>query len=172
MTITSLARNATFALLAIGTAPTYAATLLGETLKANIVISGEDDNGSYILPVLVGPVVIGAGGYARDIPVFKQLTEDGFSTPSNQISGDVLVDVTANAISVTMNGQVQPYELETQFLGIGGSSFMITSDIDSAIGVMSGVNMDLFNSFTPHSVDFATFYLGFQPAYRLRRPRH
>lgn len=28
---------------------------------------------------------------------------------------------------------------------------------------MSGVNLDLFDSNTPHSVDFATYYLGFQP---------
>jgi hypothetical protein len=163
MTVTSLVRNAAFALLAVGTAPTYAVTLFGETLNANIVISGEDDNGFYTLPVLVGSVMVGPGGYFQDIPVFKQLTEDTFSTPTNQIDGDVLVDITANAISVTMNGQVQPYELESQFSGIGGSSFMITSDIDSATGVLSGVNMDLFNSFTPHSLDFATFYLGFQP---------
>ena len=28
---------------------------------------------------------------------------------------------------------------------------------------MAGVNLDLFSNFTPNSVDFATFYLGFQP---------
>lgn len=28
---------------------------------------------------------------------------------------------------------------------------------------MSGVNLDLFDTNTLHSVDFATFYLGFQP---------
>lgn len=144
-------------------APAASATLFGETLDANITITGQDDNGFYTLPVLVGPVVVGASGFSDNIPVFKQLTEGGFSTPTNQITGNVIVSIGADTISVEMQGQVQPFELESKFSGIGGASFQIANDADSAARVMSGVNLDLFDSNTPHSVDFATYYLGFQP---------
>jgi hypothetical protein len=143
--------------------PAASATLFGETLDANITISGEDDNGFYTLQVLDGPVVVGASGFSDTIPVFKQLTEDGFATASNQITGDVIVAIGADTISVEMQGQVQPFELESKFSGIGAASFQIAADADSATGVMSGVNLDLSDSDTAHSVDFATFYLGFQP---------
>jgi hypothetical protein len=152
---------AAFALL--GAVPAAGATLFGETLGTNIAITGEDDNGSYTLPVLTGPVIVGPSGFSDNIPVFKQLTQDGFSTASNQIDGNVIVDIGANTISVEMLGQVQPFELESQFSGIGGSSFHIVSIADSATGVIDVVNMILFSNFTPHSVDFATLYLGFQP---------
>ncbi len=143
--------------------PATSATLFGETLDANITITGQDDNGFYTLPVLVGPVVVGASGFSDSIPVFKQLTEDGFATPTNQITGNVIVNIGAESISVEMKGQVQPFELESTFSGIGGTSFQIANDVDSATGAMSGVNLDLFDTNTLHSVDFATFYLGFQP---------
>jgi hypothetical protein len=58
---------------------------------------------------------------------------------------------------------VQPFQLESIFSDIGGASFQIASVVDSATGVISGVNLDLSHSNTAHSVDFATFYLGFQP---------
>jgi hypothetical protein len=149
--------------LAAGISPAASSTMLGETLNANIAITGQDDHGSYTVQVLNGPITVGAGGFSHDYTVFKQLTQGGFSTASNTINGDVLVQITGNAISVTMNGQVQPFELETQISGIGGASFMITNDVDSAGGILAGVNQELFHSFTDHSVDFATFYLGFQP---------
>lgn len=144
-------------------APAASATLFGETLDANITITGQDDNGFYMLPVLVGPVVVGASGFSDSIPVFKQLTEGGFSTPSNQITGNVIVSIGSNTISVEMQGQVQPFQLESIFSDIGGASFQIASVVDSATGVLSGVNLDLSHSNTAHSVDFASFYLGFQP---------
>jgi hypothetical protein len=144
-------------------APAASATLFGETLDANVTITGQDDNGFYSLPVLVGPVVVGASGFSDNIPVFKQLTEGGFATATNQIVGNVIVNIGADTISVEMQGQVQPFELESTFSGIGASSFQIANDADSATGLMSGVNLDLFDSETVHSVDFATDYLGFQP---------
>ena len=145
----------------LSAAPTGAATLIGQTIDASINITGEDDNGFYTLPVLTGPITIsGPGDFTQTIAVFKQLTEDGFSTPTNQINGDVVVDISANAISVTMQGQVQPFELESVFSGVSGP---IVGDADSASGLISGVNLDLFNNFTSSSVDSATFYLGFQP---------
>jgi hypothetical protein len=150
-------------LVLVQAAPAASATLFGETLDANITITGQDDNGFYTLPVLVGPVVVGASGFSDTIPVFKQLTEDGFATASNQITGNVIVTIGAETISVEMQGQVQPFELESKFSGIGAASFQIAADADSATGTMSGVNLDLFDSDTSHSVDFATFYLGFQP---------
>jgi hypothetical protein len=144
-------------------APAASATLFGETLNANVTITGEDDNGFYTLPVLVGPVVVGASGFSDSVPVFRQLTEDGFATPTNQITGNVIVTIGADTISVEMQGQVQPFELESKFSGIGASSFHIANDVDSATGLMTGVNLDLFDNEAPHSVDFATDYLGFQP---------
>jgi hypothetical protein len=150
-------------LVLVQAAPAASATLFGETLDANITITGQDDNGFYTLPVLVGPVVVGASGFSDTIPVFKQLTEDGFATASNQITGNVIVTIGAETISVEMQGQVQPFELESKFSGIGAASFQIAADADSATGTTSGVNLDLFDSDTSHSVDFATFYLGFQP---------
>src|ERR1700691_3536298 len=78
-------------LVLVQAAPAASATLFGETLDANITISGEDDNGFYTLQVLDGPVVVGASGFSDTIPVFKQLTEDGFATASNQITGNVIV---------------------------------------------------------------------------------
>jgi hypothetical protein len=150
-------------LVLVQAAPAASATLFGETLDANITISGEDDNGFYTLQVLDGPVVVGASGFSDTIPVFKQLTEDGFATASNQITGNVVVTIGADTISVEMQGQVQPFELESKFSGIGAANFQIAADADSATGVMSGVNLDLSDSDTAHSVDFATFYLGFQP---------
>ena len=150
-------------LVLVQAAPAASATLFGETLDANITITGQDDNGFYTLPVLLGPVVVGASGFSDTIAVFKQLTEDGFATASNQITGNVIVTIGAETISVEMQGQVQPFELESKFSGIGAASFQIAADADSATGTMSGVNLDLFDSDTSHSVDFATFYLGFQP---------
>ena len=143
--------------------PAASATLIGETLDANITITGSDDNGPYSLPVLVGPVVVGPSGFSDDIVVFKQLTLGGFATQSNQISGNVIVKITADAISVEMQGQVQPFELESKFSGIGAASFQIAGDANSASGLMLFVNEELFENKTPHSVDFATDYFGFQP---------
>jgi hypothetical protein len=154
---------AVFALTAVEIAPAASSTLIGQTFNGNIVIIGQDDNGFYTIPVFGGPITVGGSGFSADIPVFKQLTEGGFSTASNQITGDVALAITGNTISVTMNGQVQLFELESTFTGIGGSTFMISNSVDSATGLMSGVNLDLFSNFTPNSVDFATFYLGFQP---------
>ena len=51
---------------------------------------------------------------------------------------------------------MQPFELESTFSGIGASSFQIANDVDgrSTTGVMSGVNLDLSDTDTAHSVDF------------------
>lgn len=140
-------------------APASSATLLGQTINADITITGSDDHGAYTIDVLNGPITIGASGYSIDVPVFKQLTEGGFSTVSNQINGNVAVNITGDTVAVTMNGQVQPFELESVLSGISGP---IASDTDSATGLISGVNLDLSSSFTSSSLDFATYYLGYQ----------
>jgi len=49
--------------------PAASATLFGETLDANITISGEDDNGFYTLQVLDGPVVVGASGFSDTVRI-------------------------------------------------------------------------------------------------------
>jgi hypothetical protein len=155
-----LAAGVAIGLAIAGGPPARGATLLGETIDAAINITGQDDHGSYTLAVFNGPITLGASDFSVDIPVFKQLTEGGFSTVSNQINGNVLIDISDHAITVTMTGQVQPYELESVFSGIGPT---IVADQDSATGLLAGVNLDLFSNFTAHSLDFATFYLGFQP---------
>ena len=111
---------AVFALTAVEIAPAASATLIGQTFNGSIVITGQDDNGFYTIPVFSGPITVGGSGFSTDIPVFKQLTEGGFSTPTNQITGDVALAITGNTISVTMNGQVQPFELESTFTGHWG----------------------------------------------------
>jgi PEP-CTERM motif len=152
---------AAIGLASFGVAPASSTTLIGQTINADITITGSDDNGSYSLVVLNGPVSIpGPGDFTDTIAVFKQLTLGGFSTASNQINGNVHIDISANAISVTMNGQVQPFELESQFTGIGGT---ITNVVSTATGVIPGVNGVLFSNFTSTSVDFASIYFGFQP---------
>jgi hypothetical protein len=144
-----------------GIAPANALSLSGETISGNITISGSDDNGPYNIPVFSGLVPVPTtGDVVMSFPVLKQLTLGGFATASNQILATVTFDIGPNTISVTMSGQVQPFELESMFSGIGPT---ITNVTDSATGLMAGVNMDLFHNFTPNSVDFATFYLGFQP---------
>jgi hypothetical protein len=56
--------------------------------------------------------------------------------------------------------------LESQFTGISGD---ITGIAETATGVIPGVNTVLFHSFTSTSVDFALFYLGFQPGTSLNQ---
>ncbi|HEY3042749.1 MAG TPA: PEP-CTERM sorting domain-containing protein [Vicinamibacterales bacterium] len=135
------------------------ASLIGETFNANVTISGSDDNGFYVINVFSGAITGGAGPEISQ-SVFKQLTFGGFHTASNQITGTVTVDVTDHAISINFSGQAQPFELESVFTGIPDT---ITDDVDSATGIINGVNMDLSHSFTAHSVSAATFYFGFQP---------
>jgi hypothetical protein len=149
------------ALLVLGGFSANAATLIGQTINADITITGADDNGPYSISVFNGPAIVsGPGDLILNFPVFRQLTEDGFSTASNQITGSVRLDIGANFVSVNMSGQVQPFELESILTGISGH---ITGATDSATGIIPGVNMDFSNSFTPSSLDFATYYLGFQP---------
>ena len=143
--------------MAVGIAPA-SADLIGQTFNANIEIIGQDDHGPYTISVLNGPVT---GPVVNDqTTVFKQLTLGGFSTASNQITGSVTLNISANAISVNFNGQAQPFELESQFTGIGGN---IVSIVETSSGFQAGVSEVFRHSFTATSVDFASFYFGFQP---------
>lgn len=150
------------ALVAVGLVSTQASgqSLDNQTINGQISISGSDDHGAYTIDVLNGPLTIGASGLTETFNVFRQLTESGFSTASNQINGTVTLNITGSAISVTMNGQVQPFELTNDFTNINGG---ISSADFSSTGIMSGVSMDLGGSFTSNSVEFSTFYDGYQP---------
>jgi hypothetical protein len=136
-----------------------AATLLGQTINGSIKIDGQDDNGFYTIDVLVGPVSV-AGGFSNTYNVFKQLTQGGFATPSNRLTGDITLNITADTIAVRFNGQAQPFQLTSSFTGIAGN---IINVVNSSTGIISGVNMDAGNSFTASSVSFSTIYFGFQP---------
>lgn len=140
--------------------PVSAQSLDNQIINGHIAISGGDDHGSYTIDVLNGPISIGPSGYTQTFNVFRQLTEGGFATASNQINGTVTLNITGSALSVTMAGQVQPFELTSDFTNILGG---ISDANFSSSGVMSGVSMDLGGSFTSNSVDFSTFYLGYQP---------
>jgi hypothetical protein len=119
-------------------APAASATLFGETLDANITITGEDDNGFYALPVLVGPVVVGASGFSDSIPVFKQLTEDGFATASNQITA---------IPSFEPHGSLAIGARETRTLPVGKANPVRDADAQKVVGlgVGSGSERDSSN---------------------------
>ena len=146
-----------FATLAVTSAN---ATLIGQTFNGAITIAGSDDNGSYSISVLNGPVTVPGAGLTETFTVSKQLTLGGFSTQSNQIDVSVTLKIGSDFMSVNLSGQVQPFELTSSFTGIAGPIIAVSN---SATGLISGVNMDLGNSFTPDSLSFSTFYLGFQP---------
>ena len=159
MRMTKTLAVALVGLAAVGMSQDARASLIGESFNAAITISGSDDHGFYNIAVFNGTIT-GATGPEISQSVFKQLTQSGFSTASNRLTGTVTVDVTSNAISVNFSGQAQPFELQSIFSSIPDT---ITGEVDSATGIMAGVNMDLSHSFTDHSVSMATFYLGFQP---------
>lgn len=149
-----------FATTALVSTQVSAQSLNNQTINGHISITGSDDHGSYTIDVLNGPLAIGSSGYSHTFSVFRQLTEGGFSTASNQINGTVTLNISGSNISVNMNGQVQPFELTNDFSGITG---LITNATFSSTGIMSGVNMDLGGSHTSNSVNFSTYYLGYQP---------
>jgi hypothetical protein len=143
--------------MAVGIPPALSASLTGQTFNADIEITGQDDNGSYTIPVFVGAVT---GPEVLTTSVFKQLTQMGFHTASNQLTGTVTFNLSANAISVNFTGQAQPFELESKFTGIGGN---IVSIVETSAGFQAGVSQVLFHKFDATSLDFASVYLGFQP---------
>jgi hypothetical protein len=127
-----------FATLAVTSAN---ATLIGQTFNGAITIAGSDDNGSYSISVLNGPVTVPGAGLTETFPpIIKQLTLGGFSTQSNQIDVTVTLTIGSDFMSVRILGQVQPFELTSSFTGITGPIIAVS---DSATGLISGVNMDL-----------------------------
>lgn len=106
-----------FATLAVTSAN---ATLIDQTFNGAITIAGSDDNGSYSISVLNGPVTVPGAGLTETFTVFKQLTLGGFSTQSNQIDVSVALKIGSDFMSVNLSGQVQPFELTSSFTGIAG----------------------------------------------------
>jgi PEP-CTERM motif len=102
----------------------------------------------------IGFVLASAGAF--------QLTEGGFSTPSNVLSGTATVDIGDTGITVQYAGQAQPGEIVFDFTNVGTT---IVGESTSTSGIMNGVNMALTPSFTASSVTGMGFFLfGFQPA--------
>ena len=54
---------AVLGLTTVEVAPAACATLIGQTSNGNIVMSGEDDNGFYAIPVFSGPITVGGSGF-------------------------------------------------------------------------------------------------------------
>src|SRR5215467_13479280 len=112
--------------MAVGIAPA-SADLIGQTFNANIEIIGQDDHGPYTISVLNGPVT---GPVVNDqTTVFKQLTLGGFSTASNQITGTVTLNISANAISVNFNGQRNRSSWNRSLLALVETSFPLLNPL-------------------------------------------
>jgi hypothetical protein len=139
-------------------------TMIGQTIDASVVFEGQDDNGFFSIPIFSGPIIVGAG---QEISEFfsKQLTQGGFATPTNVLSGTATVNAAADSIVVGFSGQAQPGTLNFSFSNL---AFAPPSAVDglstSTTGIMTGVNMALTPSFTASSVTGMGFFLfGFQP---------
>jgi hypothetical protein len=135
------------------------ADLLNSTINADITLQGQDDNGFYTIDVFNGSINVG-GGFNNSYNFFRQNTEDGFATASNQLTGNVGLSITGDTITITFNGQAQPVELTGAFTGLPGTITAV-SEVDS--GFMDGVSLPLPNAFTGTSVTTEAFYLGYQP---------
>ncbi|HWD22849.1 MAG TPA: PEP-CTERM sorting domain-containing protein [Burkholderiales bacterium] len=147
-----------FSLVSFATAA--APSLLGQTIGVAITATGSDDFGPYTINVF-NSAVVAASGTEVSQPFSKQLTNMGFSTPSNLLTGTASVNITDSGIAVGFAGQAQPFMLDFDFTGIAG-------DIDglslSTSGILAGVNMELSPSFTDTSIsDMGFFFFGYQP---------
>jgi len=138
---------------------TARADLINSTINANITLEGQDDNGFYTLTVFDGTISVGSG-FTNSYSFFRQNTDDGFSTASNQLTGTIGLSITGDTVVVTFNGQAQPVELLASFTGIPPT---ITSATETDSGFLSGVALPLPNSFTATSLTTEAFYLGYQP---------
>jgi hypothetical protein len=141
------------------TAAAAQADLMNATLNGDITLTGSDDNGSYTVNVFNGPISVGAG-FNNSFPFFRQLTFGGFSGPTNQLTGTIGLDITADTIMLSFSGQAQPVELIGAFTNIPPT---VLSDVETTSGFMTGVNLAFAPMFTTNSVTISAFYLGFQP---------
>lgn len=140
------------------------AMMLGQTMHVNIMISGMDDNGSYLIPVFNG-LLIAAPGVEVTQNVFRQNTYMGFSGPSNQLTGTVTFDVTDTDLVVRWSGQAQPASLTATIQNMSfDPAGQITGLTTSESGILSGVLMTNTPSFTANAVNNMGFYFfGYQP---------
>jgi len=135
------------------------AALLGTTLDATVTWNGQDDNGAYTIPIFSGPVVVGSGTEISQ-SFSKQLTESGFTTPTNIVNGTATVDITDNTIVVNYSGQAQPGTLVFNFTNLA----LPIAGVAATDNTQPGVNLPLSPSFTSSSVsNLGFFLLGFQP---------
>jgi hypothetical protein len=140
------------------------ATMIGQTIDASVVFEGQDDNGFYSIPIFSGPILVGAGLEISQA-FSKQLTQGGFSTPSNVLSGTATVNAGADSFIVGFSGQAQPGTVNFSFSNLAFAPPSTVAGIStSTTGILNGVNMPLSPSSTANSVTGMGFFLfGFQP---------
>jgi hypothetical protein len=136
------------------------AAILG--LNASVTFSGSDDGGPYTVDVFTGPISPGAEVSEH---FFRQNTNMGFHTQSNQLDGIATMDVVGETITVGFSGQAQPGALSFDFTGASFSPQAQITDVGtSTAGIMAGVNQALVSTFTGDSVTGMGFFLfGYQP---------
>ena len=146
-------------LLALGALGAAQASLIGQNIGVSITATGQDDNGFYTINIFNGSVSA-ASGLDISQAFSRQLTQGGFATPSNVLSGTATVDITASSITVGFSGQAQPFSLDFDFTGIGDP---IVSMAVSDAGIISGVNSSTMPSFGTSLVsDMGFTFFGFQ----------
>src|SRR5580704_14319227 len=107
--------------------------LSNSMINAAITLQGLDDNGFYTVDVFTGAINVGSG-FNSSYSFFRQDTFGGFSTASNQLTGN--------------------------FTGLPAT---ISSATETDSGFLNGVSMPRPNSFTATSLTMNAFYFGFQP---------
>jgi PEP-CTERM motif-containing protein len=149
------------------------AVMVGQTMQLDIMINGQDDNGFYNIHVFGGPVTVGAGAEVTQ-HVFRQNTYGGFSTPSNQIVGDVLVDLTDTEIIVGFVGQAQPMDMDVVVHNMNfDPAGQITGISTFESGILNGVLMAKTPNFDPDAVYHMGFiFFGYQPGLQSLQSTH
>jgi hypothetical protein len=148
------------AVLALGTLGSAQASLIGSNLGVSIFASGQDDNGFYGFTVFSG-FITATNGLDISQGFSRQLTQGGFATASNVLSGTATVDITASGITVGYSGQAQPFSLDFSFVSIDDT---IASVAFSNTGIINGVNQPNSPSSDANSITgMGFFFFGFQP---------
>jgi PEP-CTERM motif-containing protein len=150
--------------LSLGMTSRADAMLLGQSVMINLIFNGADDNGSYLINAFNGTVVVGAGAEVI-VPIFRQNTNMGFHGVSNQLNGTATVDVQDNAIMVHWTGQAQSGQLSADVSNMTfNPAGTLTGVTTSSSGILNGVLMENYVSFTGNSVSNAGFFFfGYQP---------
>ena len=156
----------------LGVVSSAQADLLNSTINADITLAGSDYGGPsnvngglefYTMDVFNGPISVGSG-YTNTFSFFRKIhTQYGYLSPNNDLTGTITLVINADSISLKFDGQAQPVELEGSFTNIPPTILTDTETWTANFNNGSGIDQALFHDFTSNSVDFASFYYGYQP---------